>query len=178
MITSFVASNIIMNIIVISLFLGVFFFTYGTYLEKEIMKNQVDYLVDDLISPIKVFIPQDTMKRINLKLNTFNISIDKLGDEKVKKNNKEIIKKATIAIGVSIIAAIIIITIISKKFNKENMSTGEFWGKLIKYNLVSILFIGITQFIFTTRFSKNFMTIDINLLKEFTLNNILNKLNK
>jgi hypothetical protein len=176
MITAFEVSNVIMHIILISVFIGIFFFTYGAYLEKEIIKDQVDYLVDDLISPFKVFIPEDRLKQINTKLNNLNIPVDEVADKKVSDNNKAIIKKAFIAIGISVVLGVIIIIIISKKLNTENMSTSQFWGKLLKYNLITLVFIGLTEFIFAAGFAKNFMSIDTNLFKKTVLNNIINKI--
>ena len=45
MLKAFETSNVIMHIMIISVFIGIFFFTYGAYLEKKILQNQLDFLV-------------------------------------------------------------------------------------------------------------------------------------
>ena len=136
MITAFQISNIIMHIILISVFLGVFFFTYGTYLEKQIFKSQIEYLIDDSFGSLKVLLPENINEFLKQNFSNYNVVPDKSEDEKVKKNNMNVIKKATIAIGVGFIIGIIIITIVTKTMNMENMSQSQFWGKLIKYNFL------------------------------------------
>lgn len=60
MLKAFEVSNIIMHIILISLFITVFFFTYGAYLEKQVLKRQLEYMIDDSLDNLILVFPDAT----------------------------------------------------------------------------------------------------------------------
>jgi hypothetical protein len=177
MITAFEVSNVIMHIILISVFLAIFFFTYGAYLEKQIFKSQIHYLIDDSFGSLKVLLPENIKDFLKQNISNYSPSLDKSEDEKVEKMNMSIVKKASVIIGVVFVIGIIIITIITKNMNMENMSKTKFWGKLIKYNIIALVFIALTEFIFASQYARHFMSIDINRLKKDILNNLISKVN-
>jgi len=55
----------------------------------------------------------------------------------------------------------------------ENMTHAQFWKKLIKYNLLALVFIALTEFAFITYFAKHYMTIDVNIIKKAVIDNIV-----
>ena len=97
MLKAFETSNVILHIMIISVFIGVFFFTYGAYLEKRILQNQLDFLVDDTIGSFKIFIPE-LSESIKKPLKEYQIKLDPSADIEVSKSNKQIMKKAMYAI--------------------------------------------------------------------------------
>jgi hypothetical protein len=176
MITAFNVSNIILHIVLISVFIGIFFFTYGAYLEKEIIKIQIEYLINDLIGSVKVFLPKS--EKINKHIRDFDIKIDESQDQKVRKSNNSIKIKAFIAIFILVIFGLLIILAISKVMNRQNMTQKQFWLKLFKYNIVAIIFIGLTEFIFASFFVKKYMAINTNKLKKSVIDNVINYFEK
>ena len=116
MLKAFETSNVILHIMIISVFIGVFFFTYGAYLEKRILQNQLDFLVDDTIGSFKIFIPE-LSESIKKPLKEYQIKLDPSADIEVSKSNKQIMKKAMYAILVGFIIGIIIIFVLSKKLD-------------------------------------------------------------
>jgi hypothetical protein len=60
MLKAFEVSNIVMHIILISVFIIVFFFTYGVYLEKQVLKRQLEYMIDDSLDNLILVFPDAT----------------------------------------------------------------------------------------------------------------------
>jgi hypothetical protein len=60
MVKAFEVSNIVMHIILISVFIIVFFFTYGIYLEKQVLKRQLEYMIDDSLDNLILVFPDAT----------------------------------------------------------------------------------------------------------------------
>lgn len=69
MLKAFEVSNIVMHIILISLFIIVFFFTYGVYLEKQVLKRQLEYMIDDSLDNLILVFP-DATKNIKASLDS------------------------------------------------------------------------------------------------------------
>ena len=55
-------ANIILHVILISIFIGIFFFTYGSHIEENIVKQQVAFLVENNKEFTSLF-PQNTKKQ-------------------------------------------------------------------------------------------------------------------
>jgi len=178
MITAFDASNVILHIILISVFIGIFFFTYGSYIERKVIEQQISLLVSDLFTSGKILYPEITgffkkVLDINKNINKNKNNNTSEEDKKVIENNNKVLKKAFTVISVGIIIGLFLIIIISKKLNREGLTEKAFWIKLLKYNVVALIFIGMTEFIFATFFVKNYMSIDINRLKKSLIDTII-----
>lgn len=173
MLKAFDTSNVIMQIMIISVFIGIFFFTYGAYLEKKILQNQLDFLVDDSLDSLKIFMPEisDSLKK---PLREYQIKLNPNADKQVDNANKQTMKKAMYAILVGFVIGIIIIYVLYKKLDMEGNTTKQFVMKLVKYNLMSLIVVGLTEFSFATGFAKNFMSLDLNRIKKEIVNNLIN----
>lgn len=173
MLKAFETSNVIMHIMIISVFIGIFFFTYGAYLEKKILQNQLDFLVDDSLDSLKIFMPEisDSLKK---PLREYQIKLNPNADEQVDKANKQTMKKAMYAILVGFVIGIIIIYVLSKKLDMEGNTTKQFVMKLVKYNLMALIVVGLTEFSFAAGFAQNFMSLDLNRIKKEIINNLIN----
>jgi hypothetical protein len=73
MVKAFDLANIVMHIMFISAFLGIYFFTVGSYLEHIVLKSQIDYLVDDLLGTTQI-IAQDIIKDLKNTINSLDIN--------------------------------------------------------------------------------------------------------
>ena len=178
MITTFKISNIILHIVLISVLIIVIFITYGIYLEKKILENQIQYILDKIFNPIKILSPD--IKIFN------NDTLEKLktqDSEEIKKNidvnNKKLLLKAGIFNGGLMLIALIIIIFMGIKYeqkldNGRKLSFGNYLGKLMQYNFITLIFVGLTYLGFITYIGHNYIYIDE---KEIGLN-ILNKIEK
>jgi len=80
MVKAFDLGNIIMHVMFISAFLGIYFFTFGSYLERIVLQAQIDYLVDDLLGTTKIIAPDI--------INDFKNTINSLDTNIVNKSTK------------------------------------------------------------------------------------------
>jgi len=172
MLKAFETSNVIMHIMIISVFIGIFFFTYGAYLEKKILQNQLDFLVDDSLGSLKIFLPE-LSESIKKPLKDYKVKLDSNADIEVADKNKQTMKKAMFAILIGFVIGIVIIYILSKKLDMEGMSRTQFFMKLIKYNLMALIVIAITYYTFASGFAKNFMSLDLNRIKKEIVDNLI-----
>ena len=172
MLKAFETSNVIMHIMIISVFIGIFFFTYGAYLEKKILQNQLDFLVDDSLDSLKIFLPEIS-ESIKKPLREYQIKLNPNADEEVSKANKQIMKKAMYAILIGFVIGVIIIFVLSKKLDMEGNTTKQFVMKLVKYNLMALVVIALTEFSFAAGFAQNFMSLDLNRIKKEIVDNLI-----
>jgi hypothetical protein len=157
-------SNIIVGLVLFSIFLAVFYFTYASKIEKEILDIQVKNLIDDLTYDMSAF-PND----INEKLRTIvkNISVSDLSkeDKEIDDGNQELINRALINFG---IFAAISVTILTIFFIIYNIDLKD----IVITNLILLAFIAITEVLFLNLIAKSYRSLDPNVIKL----NIINKL--
>ena len=151
-------ANIILSVVLISTFIGVFFFTYASMIEKNIVETRCKTIVEDLTNSFSTVATPNVLKSINEKLEQLappNLSEE---DKKVAENNKALIKKSAIVILLLLIVGLSIVFILYKiyKFPVKG---------LIINNLIMLVFVALTEFIFLTFFAQNFITVDSNFIK-------------
>ena len=169
--------NILLHIMLISAFLGSYFFTFGAYLEREVLQDQLNYLVDTTLQPMKILVPNISAD-IKSKMKSYNFKINEKSDIETAEQNKKTVDKAIKLITFFFILGLIVIVILSRTLDREGMSYSEFFKKLIIRNLIIMIFIAATEFIFAFYFAKNYMSLDTNRLKKqifVSLDNIKNK---
>jgi hypothetical protein len=173
MLKAFDVSNVILHIMLISIFIGTFFFTYGTYLQKKIIKAQLEFLIDETVGSTKVFMPELLSDSVKKFLMEYQINLDNNADLIVEQSNKEIKKKALYANLIGFVIVIIIILIVCKKLDMEGMTKTHFFLKLIGYNSIALLAVGLTYFIFSRGFALYYMPLDLNKIKKKIIDNLI-----
>ena len=150
-------ANIILHVVLISVFIGVFFFTYATFIEERIVVSQVNYLIDDFADEIEV-LPK-TYKTV---LNTVISNIDKpdmsVQDAQVKENNKALLNKVIIILSVSLVIGISSVYYLSRNYDFS-------FKELLYKNLIGLVFVGLTEFVFLTFIATSFRSADPNYVK-------------
>ena len=160
------AIRILTNVLLISLFIGIFFFTYGAYIEHKILESQIDFLSLDIMNNVKLF-----GKNINIKFKEKLLELTPPDlsneDENVKNGNQKILIKAIVSIIVFTIAICSIIYFLYKKSKKDfNIKT------IIYQNLILLFFIALTEILFITFFVADYITINTNNVKYNIVQNI------
>jgi hypothetical protein len=174
---AFDVCNILLHIMLISAFLGSYFFTFGTYLEREVLQDQLNYLVDTTLDPIKILVPT-VSEDIKKKIKSYNFKINENADIKTEEQNKKTVDKAIKFITLFIVIGLIVIVILSKILDRDGMTYEQFFKKLFMHNLIILIFIASTEFIFAFFFVKKYMSIDTNKIKKqifVSLNKIKNQ---
>lgn len=172
MIQEYIFSTLLM-ISMYLIFLCIFFFTFGAYIEKLSVANQSKNIVHSLTIDFKrimdvanVAYPNSiTWKPIKVDENS-NKDLDK----KVSEQNSKVVKMAikycsiTVAILLSIAAIIFIIF----KFDLSHALD------VVKKNIIMIFFVCLTQVAFFSGISANYLTLDPKDVKLSIINTLTN----
>lgn len=146
-----------MSILFMSIFIGAFFFTYVAYIEKQVIKNQMDFLVNNLKNSTNMF-GKNINDAIKQKINNISVQDLSVEDKLVEQHNKKIIKNV---ININIIAVVVVSVILY--FINTNYNNGTFNIKSIfKNNLIILVCIAFTEFLFITFFGANYISIEPN----------------
>lgn len=156
------ASNIFM-LSIYSMFVPILFFTYGAYIEKQIVRSQVKRLIDSFTSDatkLGYTIPK-------IKFPTSDSEMDK----KVKKLNDDIMEEAFIYLSVGF-AGGVALSVVLWKFAKEKFN----FKHLVYENFALLLLVAITEIAFFGIVSRNYRTLDANEVKRFMLTEIAKRM--
>lgn len=157
-------TDILINVLFVATFLTVFFFTFVVKIEGDIVKDQVDYLVEDLSENIKL-LPAEATTLLRHQLKTSQRPDMTKADEAVQKSNDEIfwstIKIVGIALGVGLTGAFAA----SRYWNFSIMDS-------LKRNLIILAFIALTEYIFLMTYGRNYRSADPNHVKLVLLNKL------
>ena len=158
--------NVIISVLFISLFIGIFFFTYGAYIESQVVKNQMKFLSEDVAEYINLFGP-DVNAYVKTKLNDLPKINLKEEDEKVEQNNKSVMIKALIANVVFILITIGIVYYLNKTANLNIL-------EVLMKNFIILIFVALTEFAFLTFYGSHMISIDPNKVKYYMVEGIRN----
>lgn len=187
-------SDIILYVIVVCNILTILFFTLVKDIEGDIVKQQINNLLDDIFidnnmnnpkksdselhnAPQNNYVNSDTTKLINMinlykndiknnMLNRMqNYKPDENSENIIKDNNEKIFNKSMIALAIINVSSIIVLFILWK-YNKFDIVY------YIKKNLILGIFVVLTEILFLYVISKNYIYID----KKYVLTETLKKI--
>jgi len=154
-------ANIILHVILISTLITIFFFTYAAKVEEEIVKEQVNFIIEDLTDNINM-LPENAKEIVrNMSREITEPDMTEL-DNKVIESNAQLLKKVTIMVSITLIVGVYIVYMMSKKYNFS-------FSDLMKHNFIVLVFVFITEFCFITYLGKNFRLGDANFVKKSVL---------
>ena len=149
-------ANIILHVTLISTFIGIFFFTYGSHIEENIVKKQVAFLIEDNKEFVSL-IPNDTKKKIVDKINNIKLDLAE-DDKKVTEQNKKLLIKAATVLGIVFVVGVAIVWKMSEIYKFDFIH-------LLKENLIILCFVALTEFTFLTYYAQNYLSIDPNIIR-------------
>ena len=162
---------ILFGVILIATFIAIFFFTYVAKVEGEVIKNQITDIVDDLTESSTLVFTPDQLQAISVmieqRLKMPDMSKE---DQEARENNDRLKQKALKYFGIGISIGIIIILVMWKIYDLDML-------EIIKYSLITLILVGITEYLFVTIVSKNYVIIDPNYVRyliAITLRNYAN----
>lgn len=164
MLSSQDVASIILHIIIIATFIIIFFFTYGSYLESKVVKQQMEFIIDDLVGDIKIVAPELAVG-LKKSLETMQKPDLSEADKAAEENNKKLRNKAILMIGIAIIIGTGIVFGLSRYY-------GFSMKDIIIANIVSLIVVGLTYFIFSTFFIAYYKSADPNFVKKKILESL------
>lgn len=154
--------QIILNVTIMSTFIGIFFFTYAASVEQDIVKEQSEYIAETMANKIKFLLPQDVKNELS-QLEAPDMT---KADADVKKSNTELRNKAMIVLGVVFVTGIIATLIVAK--------IGNVGFHIVKESIIILLFVAITEFTFLNIVTKQYKVADPNFVTGEVLKSIRN----
>ena len=158
-------SKILVNVLLITLFIGVFFFTYGSYIEGKIVKNQMEFLASNIKDSFGLF-GKNTNDFIITKINEIKLPDLSREDKKAEENNEEIKMKAFKFL---LLFSLFVVFCIYLIYVKNNNNNSYELNKIISENIIILIGIGVTEYVFLTYFAARFTSIDPNQVKKTVL---------
>lgn len=157
------ASNVFM-LAIYSMFVPILFFTYGAYIEKQIVKSQVQRLIDNFTSDARKL-------GYTIPPVSFPDSSDPAMDKQIQESNDAIMKDAFTYLAVGFVAGILLSVVLwryaKKRFNFKH---------LVYENFALLLLVAITEIAFFGIITRNYRTLDANEVKRFILTELADKL--
>jgi ABC-type uncharacterized transport system permease subunit len=163
-------SKVLINVLFISLFIGFFFFTYGTYIEKKVVTEQMNFLSKDIKNFFSLF-GKNINDTITTKLNKMILPDLSHEDKIARENNNKIKKQAFIVLLVLTLFILFIVYYNYTKYGNNNYKLNE----IISENIVILIAIGLTEFVFLTYFGARFISINPNIVKLTILESLREK---
>jgi hypothetical protein len=166
-------SKVLINVLLISVFICIFFFTYGVHIEKLSISNQMKILAKNFMNFFQLSgEPNNKQLYDNINNNLLSKeSIDKIseGDADALEGNNELIEKVRtyIIIFFCIVVGIIFVIFFFFVKNEDSNGDGEKQGLpgILTESLIILIFIGLTEFAFLTFFGAKYISLDVNHLK-------------
>ena len=180
---SYNAINIIVSVVLISTFIPVFFFTYVSSVEKQIVKKQLENIVNELMSEVNMFLTYEQREVMKLMLNNMEMKDLSKEDKMVEENNNKLKKKSAMFFAVLISIASLIVGFLyfkngltkdSAKDSKGDLSI--FMKEIIGLNIVMLGAVAFTYFLFIRIVVANYSLVDSNFIKHVMLKRIRNVL--
>jgi hypothetical protein len=158
---------ILLNILLISTFIVIFFFTYGDAVEKKSIIDQMSFLVDNIYNDVKIY-GKNTSSFIKNKINNYTPPDTTSQDNYIKSLNKKTIQKAINAITIFIIILLVIIAFIYYNYKVELQP-------LFIKSLIILISVGFTEYVFLSYFGSKYISLNPNSVKLFVIENIYEK---
>ncbi len=143
--------KILINVLSISVFIAFFFFTYGSHVEKQVIKKQMNFLCSNIAGFIKLF-GQNSSYFILNQLDNLTLPDLEEEDKRVEESNSEIIMKV---IKINIIFLLIVSALVYY-LKPENLK------EIISENIIILVFIALTEYSVLTFFGARYISADPN----------------
>jgi hypothetical protein len=155
---------IIFNFTLGSIFIALYFLTIGTMIEKRVINNEVESIIDEFVDSAKVIHPDLKSLLYDRVKDLKPINMEK-EDESVRKQNSLLVTKALkimaviFAVGMTLTFGLLYI---------HKLSVKEF----LLTNLASFLSVVFIYFIFSNYFASSYKSADPNFIKKTILESL------
>ncbi len=169
--TEFVISTFLM-IGVYAAFVGIFFFTYGSYTERKVIDNQMDILVKDFTSDFVFFaneISPESVKTLQNNVKTAKLPDSSEADKEVTESNNKLFHQAVSMLTVTLCVGVITSVCWWLCFGKSKGIKYSEVGLKVAFLLFLVM---VVEFLFFTLISQNFRPVDPNKVKGYMLNSL------
>lgn len=158
-------ADVIIQVTFIATFIGIFFFTYASKVEQEVVQNQMDFIVQDFTSDIVALTPPADLKTLQPALNALQPPDLSAQDQDIANSNSALLKKAIMILGIVLLVGTFTVYKISENYNLN-------FKEIVKTGLIVVAFVALTEFSFLTFVAKNYRSADPNVVKLALINSL------
>jgi hypothetical protein len=151
-------SLILLNIAFVATFLTIFFFTYASKVEKKVVENQMQYITNNFLDNISLFIPFDKRKQIHDYLQEVKLPDMTMRDNIVVQNNDKIMNEAFKAVLTFLLSTVFITFLLSYYFDFS-------YKEIMFQSFLTIVIVAVVEYTFLTMFGSKFISADVNFVK-------------
>ncbi len=153
-------SKVFINVLFISVFIAVFFFTYGSYIMKKVVINQIQFLSTDIKNLFGLF-GENINNLISQKIDEATLPYLSEEDNKIKYSNNSVKNKTLLFLLIFTVIVLSIVYFIYVRYNNGTYQLNE----IISQNIVILIAFAITQYVFLAYFLARYIIIDPNIIK-------------
>lgn len=159
---------IIVSFVLAATFISVFFFTYVSKIEADIIKTQISNVIENFVDMTNIALNESQKKQIGKIINDNLIVPDMSSQDRDAENtNKDLAKKTFIIFG--ILGGVGFLTVLLMFFIwKFNILD------ILKYSFLMLILVALTETLFVTFVTKNYKLIDENYVTYLIVNNLEN----
>lgn len=158
------ATNIIISVAMFVCFIIIFFFTYVSKVEKNIINEQISLTLHEMFDQfISVGVADNTIITQDLK---YDDASARSYDKKVEKRNNHIVRNTVIILVILNIVVVMVIIYLGQ-ISVDN------WHVILMRQLVGLIVIVFTEIFFIQMIVKNYMMISPNVMNAIIIQNML-----
>jgi len=149
--------NFLLSISFAASFIGIFFFTYGKIVEKQIVIDNVNYTINDL-SDFILSLSSSTIKtKLSAQINQVVLPEMNIADNIVENENNILLKQSAKYLGTLLVVSLVISYYICKTYDID-------FNELLIQNLILLCGIGLVEFLFLTFVISKYVAANPNLI--------------
>ena len=157
---------IILSFVLIATFIAVFFFTYVSSVEADIIKTQISNVIKDFVSSTDLVLTPEQKNQVG-SIIVSNLTVPDMSedDRKAMKTNDDLLKKSMIIFGILVGTGLVIVVAMWYRYRFDILD-------IFKYSLIMLCVIAITELLFVTLVTKNYRLIDDNYISYLVVTNL------
>jgi hypothetical protein len=162
---------IILSFVLTATFIAIFFFTYVSSVEADIIKTQIDKVITDFVSSTNIVLTPDQKSQVG-KIITSGLTVPDMSDDdnKAAKTNSDLVNQSMIIFGCLVGGGLLIVLGMWYYYKLDIL-------EILKYSLIMLAVIALTELLFVTLVTKNYRLIDDNYLSYLVVTNLENYAN-
>ena len=152
-------------------FVGFFFFTYGSYIEKKVVKNQIETLINNFSEDFIFFSKQsatgeELIKKIGSYIEQIKPPDMSNSDKKVEENNSSLIKTAAIVLTITFTIFLLLSIAVWYFGLSKSQKRKDPYPSIVQRIILLMIIVMLVEFLFFTLVAGNYSPVDPNEIKK------------
>lgn len=160
-----VASNVIMHVILFSLFVGFFFFVIARPVERWVVKRETKATVESVMKDVRTVLPDEASAELDRALQSLKAPDMKEADAKVAKSNSRLTAIAVGSLVSLFVAGLAVVLILFYVRDRQPGGAGYSIKHLMGANFIILFFVAVTETVFLLGFGSQYKSLDPNAVK-------------